>query len=141
MQRGGGAGRGVFGDAQARGDVPDPERGGPALVVFVRGEGEVLKCGPGQRALQLSVLHETTQHDADRSFATAIDGDFAGTSFALFATIGHMIGSIVAGTIDNIPVRVDAKAQAPDGPTNVIGSCHGPEALLALMVGAVLFLR
>jgi len=69
----------------------------------------------------------------------AIDGDFAGTRFALFATIGHMTGNIVAGTIDNIPVRVDAKVQAPEGPTNFTGSYHGPEALLALIVGTLLF--
>ena len=69
-QDGDSARRGVFGDADACGDVPDAERGGPALVVSLGGEGDVFKSGPGQRAFQLSVLHETKQHDTDRPFAT-----------------------------------------------------------------------
>ena len=69
----------------------------------------------------------------------AVDGDFAGTRVALFATIGGMTGNIVAGTVDNLPVRIDAKEQGPTGPINVTGSYHGPEALLALIVGTLLF--
>ena len=49
-QDGDGAGRGVFGDSDTGGDVPDTEGGGPAVMVWVGGEGEVFQGGPCQRA-------------------------------------------------------------------------------------------
>ena len=48
-EHGDGAPRGVFGDSDTGGDVPDTEGGGPAAVV-VGSEGEVFQGGPCQRA-------------------------------------------------------------------------------------------
>jgi hypothetical protein len=70
----------------------------------------------------------------------AIDGEFAGSAFALAATVSpNLSGGIVCGTVNAGPVRLDAKVRRAPRVINLSGAFHGPPALLAFIAGVYLF--
>jgi hypothetical protein len=82
--------------------------------------------------------------DGGQGGTVAVEGSFAGTPFALVATISmNLRDGMVRGTINNIAVRIDAyrppgSAPRDPGRLHLTGTYPGPPAFLAIIVGALL---
>ncbi|HZQ86963.1 MAG TPA: hypothetical protein VFA83_19105 [Acidimicrobiales bacterium] len=72
------------------------------------------------------------------SRTVAAEGSFAGAEFALFGTVsGDLTKAKVRGTISGNTIALDATNR--HGQARVWGRYEGPDALLAVIVGALLF--
>ena len=85
-----------------------------------------------------TVRVELSSAQGESTSSINAQGSFAGTPFSLYATLsGDLTSGYIEGTVAGTAFRLDAAIKSKV--VHITGTYSGPPALLALMVGSLLF--
>jgi hypothetical protein len=85
-----------------------------------------------------TVEAQVTSAPGESSSSVNVQGSFAGTPFALYATLaGDLASGYVKGTVGDKPFKVNASVRAKV--VEVTGTFAGPPALLGIILGSLLY--